>query len=80
MTRSIPDLLKHTVARRGSATALVAGDASMTFAELDDASDRFAAFLASVGVVAEDRVIVGCENVSRRRSPTSARSRPTRSR
>lgn len=62
MSTSIPDLLRHTVARRGSAVALVAGDESMTFAELDRASNRFAAFLVSVGVAPEDRVIVACEN------------------
>lgn len=62
MTDFIPDLLRRTVARHGERTALVAGEQSMTFAELDAASDRFAAFLASIGIGAAERVLVACEN------------------
>ncbi|WP_157517081.1 non-ribosomal peptide synthetase [Mycobacterium sp. MS1601] len=53
---SVPALFAAQVSRSPSATALTDGDLSMTYRELDQASNRFAHTLADAGVQPGDRV------------------------
>jgi non-ribosomal peptide synthetase component E (peptide arylation enzyme) len=47
---TVPDLLRRQAADRPDAPAVIAGDRTLTFAELDRESDRVAAGLAALGV------------------------------
>ena len=46
----LQDMLKRAVQRDGSKTAVIDGDRTFTFRELDDLSDKFASALAAEGV------------------------------
>lgn len=58
----IEDHLHQSACRFGSKTALIAGDTSLTFAELDQLSDRLAAGLIALGIAEGDRVLMVVEN------------------
>jgi acyl-CoA synthetase (AMP-forming)/AMP-acid ligase II len=58
----IEDFLRESTKRYGAKTALVAGRRRLTFAELDDMSDRMAAALAAQAVEHGDRVLVFMDN------------------
>ncbi|WP_396931709.1 amino acid adenylation domain-containing protein [Mycolicibacterium sp.] len=53
---SVPELFTAQVSRAPRAVALTAGDASMTYRELDEAANRFAHLLSARGVGAGDCV------------------------
>ena len=50
------EVLQRTASRLPDKTAVIDGDRTFTFAQLDDQSDRFAAALSSLGVEKGDRV------------------------
>lgn len=56
MTERLQDLLTHSVERDPGATALVGGDETMTYGELEAASNRLAHALVERGVKPGDRV------------------------
>jgi acyl-CoA synthetase (AMP-forming)/AMP-acid ligase II len=58
----LPVILKRQAARVPRKTALVFYGLELTFAELDDATDRFAGWLRSRGLDAGDRVAISLEN------------------
>jgi long-chain acyl-CoA synthetase len=60
--RTVDDDLRASAARDGAATALVAGDRRLSYAELDHAVDRFAAGLRELGVRRGDRVAIVLPN------------------
>ena len=62
MAHLVHQFLSETAARRPDHTALVAGEASVTFAGLDRDSDAVARALQSAGVGRGDRVAVMLEN------------------
>ncbi|QLJ03491.1 amino acid adenylation domain-containing protein [Streptomyces sp. NEAU-sy36] len=53
---SLPELFRHRAARTPDAVALVSGTVELTYAELDERSDRLALALLDRGVRPEDRV------------------------
>jgi acyl-CoA synthetase (AMP-forming)/AMP-acid ligase II len=55
-------ILKDNARRRPSKTAMIFYGRQLTFAELDDATDRFAGWLAGRGVRPGDRVAIFLEN------------------
>ncbi|MGB3390834.1 MAG: class I adenylate-forming enzyme family protein [Pseudaminobacter sp.] len=61
----VEDFLRRSAAAHGDKTVLVTRDRRLTYAELDDLSDRLAAFLQTQGIEHNDRVVVfmdnGCE-------------------
>ena len=56
---TLPGVLRRQTAERPDAPAVIAGDRTLTFAELDRESDRVAAGLASLGVGRGD--VVSCQ-------------------
>jgi long-chain acyl-CoA synthetase len=54
----IEDILRQTAKRLDNKAVLIAGDKRLSYAELDDLSDRLAASLWSQGVMRGDRVLV----------------------
>jgi acyl-CoA synthetase (AMP-forming)/AMP-acid ligase II len=58
----IEDFLRENTKRFGDRTALVAGGQRLTFAELDDMSDRMAAALAAQAIAQGDRALVFMDN------------------
>ncbi len=62
MAHLVHQFLSETATRTPEHTALIAGDASITFADLDRQSDAVARSLQSAGVVRGDRVAVMLEN------------------
>ena len=58
----IEDILRQTAKRLDNKTVLIAGDKRLSYAELDDLSDRLAASLWSQGVMRGDRVLVFMSN------------------
>jgi long-chain acyl-CoA synthetase len=59
----IEDFLRESTKRFSRKTALVAGRQRLTFAELDDMSDRMAAALAAHRIAHGDRVVVFMDNL-----------------
>ncbi len=59
----VEDFLRESARRFAAKTALVAGRRRLTFAELDDMSDRMAAALAAHGIAPGDRVLVFMDNL-----------------
>ncbi len=59
---SLHDLLRQAAARFSSQRAIVFGGRTMTYAELDAATEAFAASLASRGIEPGDRVGLYCAN------------------
>ncbi|WP_431934307.1 amino acid adenylation domain-containing protein, partial [Nonomuraea jabiensis] len=55
---TLTDLVTASAARHPAAVAVAAGDRQMSYADLDAASDRLAAWLTGRGIGAEDRVAV----------------------
>ncbi|WP_448206189.1 class I adenylate-forming enzyme family protein [Azospirillum sp. sgz302134] len=62
MAHLVHQFLSETAARTPERTALVSGDATVSFAELDRQSDAIARALQSAGVMRGDRVAVMLEN------------------
>lgn len=62
MLESLGQILPHAAQRYGEKTALIIGDRSFTFTELDGLSNRFANALADLGVKPGDRVTLYAEN------------------
>lgn len=62
MAHLVHQFLSETAVRTPGQTALVSGDAAVTFAELDRQSDAVARALQSAGVARGDRVAVMLEN------------------
>lgn len=58
----LEDHLRNAAARHGGKTAVVAGGRRLSYAELSDLSDRFAASLTASGVTKGERVVVFMEN------------------
>jgi long-chain acyl-CoA synthetase len=58
----IENILRQTAKRLGNKTVLIAGEKRMSYAELDDLSDRLAASLWSEGIMRGDRVLVFMNN------------------
>lgn len=58
----IEDILRQSAKRLDNKTVLIAGDKRLSYAELDDLSDRLAASLWSQGVMRGDRVLVFMSN------------------
>ena len=58
----VEEFLRSSARRSPGKTALVAGQARLTFKELDLASDRLAATLVANGVKRGDRVVVFMDN------------------
>lgn len=58
----IEDILRQTAKRLDNKAVLIAGDKRLSYAELDDLSDRLAASLWSQGVMRGDRVLVFMSN------------------
>jgi acyl-CoA ligase (AMP-forming) (exosortase A-associated) len=56
--------LEHSAQRFKDKTALVVGDQRLTYHELDQAADRLARFLVSIGVKRQDRVIIWLDNTA----------------
>ncbi len=63
MGRNLASLLTDSAARHSERPAIKLEDATMTFAQLDDASARFAGLLAARGFQPGDRVGVMLPNV-----------------
>jgi 2,3-dihydroxybenzoate-AMP ligase len=61
--RPLGSLLRTRTVTTPTRTALVAGTARLTYAELDDTVDRLAAGLASRGLRAGDRILVQLPNI-----------------
>jgi len=59
---SVLDLFRAVVARAADATALIYFDRRMSYRELDETSEAFAAWLLDRGVVAADRVAIMLQN------------------
>jgi non-ribosomal peptide synthetase component E (peptide arylation enzyme) len=74
MSENLAGRLIATVERYPDATALKLGDATLTYAGLDDMTSRLAAFLAERGIEAGDRVGIMLPNVPeiRGRSPSGS--------
>ncbi|MEU0570156.1 AMP-binding protein [Nonomuraea sp. NPDC005983] len=64
LRETIPDLLRRAATRFGAREFLRFPDASLSFADADERSDRLAAGLAARGVRPGDRVAIMLENVS----------------
>ena len=62
MLQSLGQILPYAAQRYGDRTALIMGDRSFTFTELDALSSRFAHGLVSLGVQPGDRVTLYAEN------------------
>lgn len=62
MAFNIADLLEHAVDVAGERTAVICGDRSLTYAELDERANRLAHHLASRGVGAGDHIGVYSRN------------------
>uniref|UniRef100_UPI0005B29E76 AMP-binding protein n=1 Tax=Methylobacterium sp. B34 TaxID=95563 RepID=UPI0005B29E76 len=62
MAHLVHQLLTETALRDPARTALIAGDARRSFAELDRESDAIACALQAAGIVRGDRVAVMLEN------------------
>ncbi|MCP2254683.1 Acyl-CoA synthetase (AMP-forming)/AMP-acid ligase II [Prauserella aidingensis] len=62
MAFNIADLLEHAVDVAGDRTAVVCGDRSLTYTELDERANRLAHHLASVGVGKGDHIGVYSRN------------------
>ncbi|UDY34959.1 acyl-CoA synthetase [Dermatobacter hominis] len=62
MAFNLADLVEHTVDAVPDRTALICGDRSATFAELDERANRLAHHLASVGVGERDHVAIYAYN------------------
>jgi acyl-CoA synthetase (AMP-forming)/AMP-acid ligase II len=62
MALTIGDLFEHAADLCGDPTALVCGEGSLTYTELDAHSNRLASFFASRGVGPGDKVAVYCRN------------------
>src|SRR5947209_377934 len=60
-TATVADLITSAVARRPEATAVVAGEAMLTYAELDSRANRLAHYLQLLGVGPDGRVGVYLE-------------------
>lgn len=60
---TMPALLMETAARAGDATALIFMNARLSYRELSDQVDRFAAALAELGVGKETRVAIQLPNL-----------------
>ncbi len=60
--RPLQDLLSQAVALHGGRTAIVDGERSYSYAQVGEASDRFAAALAGLGVAKGDRVAILAPN------------------
>ena len=58
----VEQFLRDSARRLPGKTALVAGQARLTFAELDVMSDRLAAALAARGIARGDRVVIFLDN------------------
>ncbi|WP_181171008.1 AMP-binding protein [Mesorhizobium sp. B2-3-14] len=58
----LQDYLIHSAGRLGGKVALVAGKQRVTYAEIDERSDRIAHFLAAAGVERGDRVMIFADN------------------
>jgi long-chain acyl-CoA synthetase len=58
----VEDFLRESARRHGDKTALSAGGRRLSYARLDDLSDRLAASLVARGVTRGDRVLVFMEN------------------
>jgi long-chain acyl-CoA synthetase len=58
----VQELLRRASARWPDGTALITRDAQLTFRDLDEASERFASALQSIGVQRGDRVAAMLEN------------------
>jgi amino acid adenylation domain-containing protein len=54
--RTLPDLLREQVRARPDAVAVVYGEASLSYRELDRSAAELAAYLRRLGVTADDRV------------------------
>ena len=61
-TEPLPVLFKRNAGRLGPKPALIFYGRELTFAELDDASDRFAGWLVRRGLQPGDRVAIDLEN------------------
>ena len=62
LNRTIGQILPETAARFGDRTALVFGERSFTFAELEALTNRLASGLAETGIGAGDRVTLYAQN------------------
>lgn len=60
--RTFDQVLRDTVAARGDAVAVIDAETSWTYTELDARVDALAAWLADLGVVPRDRVMVQLPN------------------
>jgi long-chain acyl-CoA synthetase len=63
MSLNLASLLRSSRARYPTRTAIISDDARLTYAELDDAAQRFAGELLGAGVHSGDRVAVMVPNV-----------------
>lgn len=61
-SHSLADLPRRTARRLPTKTAIIDGDTTLTFAELDVLVDRAAAALAAAGLVKGDRLALMCHN------------------
>lgn len=61
--RTLGERFRECARRYPDSRAVVAGDAGLTYAELDNRCDRLAAGLVSLGVQARDRVVVQLPNL-----------------
>jgi acyl-CoA synthetase (AMP-forming)/AMP-acid ligase II len=61
-TRPLPTIFKANARRLDTKPAMIFYGRALTFAELDDASDRFAGWLVSRGLQPGDRVAIDLEN------------------
>jgi len=64
LPRVIGELPRAAARRLGARVAVVAGDVSLGYDELDELSDRFANALADIGVVPGDRVGIHLRNIA----------------
>lgn len=60
---TLSGLLRSWVDRSGDTTALVAGDARLSYAELDRRADAMAAGLGKLGIMPGDRVVLQLPNI-----------------
>lgn len=61
-TPSIPDMMRQTAKTYADQAAVLFADHSVSFGELDQQSDRVAAFLAGSGIQKGDRIAIYCIN------------------